>query len=90
LSPRQPHYAPQQEQGRAHQHGGQFGVLTPHPRPAAATPSWHTGEAVDVVDVQAASHSQSNKRLVPDPPDLEAWRALLFSVDGRIVLTSEQ
>lgn len=59
--------------------GGQFGILAP---PAAAQVTFAGG---------AHGNGQpSGGQIVPDPPDLEAWRDKLFHVDEMIVLTDEQ
>lgn len=62
-----------------HTSGGQFGILAP---PSAPQVTFAGG---------AHSNGQpSSGRIVPNPPDLEAWREKLFNVDEMIILTDEQ
>lgn len=51
------------------------------------TPERHEGSetAIEIKD----SH-MGNMKIVPNPPDLDAWRERLFNVDGPITLTEEQ
>lgn len=63
--------------------GGQFGILAPTTVPhefTHGTPDEGLGER---------NHGPFGK-LVPNPPDLEAWRERLFNVDELIVLTNDQ
>lgn len=81
-------------------HGGQFGILTPH-RSVPRQPQAHHeafGRLQNDFEVrpvtEAAGESAgghfSNLKMIPDPPDLDAWREKLFNVDNVIELTEEE
>lgn len=53
------------------------------------SPSGDPGDGSEVAGEITDSHMGSMK-IVPDPPDLEAWRERLFNVDEPITLTEEQ
>lgn len=51
------------------------------------------GESLDVSAAAAAEIKDSHLgglKIVPNPPDLDAWRERLFNVDEPITLTEEQ
>lgn len=85
------------------QHSGQFGILAPTPMPIPTGPVGHTSvqyvsshasedpmQSAGSANATAEKHGKLISRLVPDPPDLQAWREKLFNVDDTIVLTHDQ
>jgi glutathione S-transferase len=76
------------------QHGGnaQFGVLTPasaqHNSIARLQQEDNIFGAADAGDQTSNGHLPT--AIVPDPPNLEEWRAKLFNVDEMITLSEEE
>ena len=81
--------------------GGQmFGVLTPHPQ--LPSPSRNHSEALgrlqNEIDLRPQRFSDGgtteghfkNLKMIPNPPNLEEWRAKLFDVDDTIMLTEDE
>ena len=80
--------------------GGQFGVLTPHLQVPNRPQTHHESldrlqndfdirPVAEAVGDSAGGHF-SNLKMIPDPPNLDAWRSRLFNVDDVIELTEEE
>ncbi|KAL8884563.1 MAG: hypothetical protein Q9192_006815 [Flavoplaca navasiana] len=79
---------------------GQFGILTPHPQIPNQPHIHHEvlGRLQNEIDLRPVTVQEggtteghfSNLRIIPDPPDLNAWRTKLFEVDDTLTLTEEQ
>ncbi|KAG8533236.1 uncharacterized protein KY384_002019 [Bacidia gigantensis] len=80
--------------------GGQFGILTPRPQ-APSQPQSHNeaiGNLQNEIHLRAKPRAEggttdghfSNLKMVPDPPDLAAWRQRLFDVDNILTLTEDE
>ena len=90
--------APRTQLGNPFLQRGQFGVLTTQPQ----LPSQPKHSAIgrlqheqDLLQVpgQGVEKNEghfSNMKMVPNPPDLEAWRQRLFNVDDTITLSEEE
>lgn len=80
--------------------GGQFGVLSPHPQLLAQhlNHDEQLGRLQNELDLRpppitdggtTAGHF-SDMKMIPDPPNLNAWRQRLFDVDDTITLTENE
>ncbi|KAI4103899.1 MAG: hypothetical protein LQ339_004016 [Xanthoria mediterranea] len=79
---------------------GQFGILTPHPQIANQPHIHHEvlGRLQNEIDLRPVAVQDggtteghfSNMKIVPNPPDLDAWRTKLFDVDDTLTLTEDQ
>jgi len=78
--------------------GGQFGILTPHNQLPINLQVQHEpfGRLQGENDLQSPADGSGgpthfgNLKVIPDPPDLEAWRERLFNVNEPIDLTEEE
>lgn len=59
----------------------------PHLAPA---PTTQLGDEKLQVDLGSDGNGEKKFRVVPNPPDLEAWRQKLFDVDEMITLSEEE
>ncbi|KAL8859480.1 MAG: hypothetical protein Q9178_004158 [Gyalolechia marmorata] len=79
---------------------GQFGILTPHPQLPNQPHIHHEvlGRLQNEIDLRPVAVQDggtteghfSNMKIVPNPPDLDAWRERLFDVDDIVTLTEDQ
>ncbi|KAL8715286.1 MAG: hypothetical protein Q9220_001244 [cf. Caloplaca sp. 1 TL-2023] len=79
--------------------GGQFGILTPHPQLPHQPQIHHEalGRLQNEIDLRPVAVQDggtteghfSNLKIVPHPPELDAWRKKLFDIDGTIILTED-
>ena len=70
--------------------GGQFGILAPTTVPGELVDASAVAHGVSFADMADKSVGKAPSKIVPDPPDLAAWRDKLFNVDEMIVLTHDQ
>lgn len=79
---------------------GQFGVLTPNHQISNQPQVHHEaiGRLQNEIDLRPVAVQDggtteghfSNMKLVPNPPNLEAWRKRLFDVEGVLTMTEEE
>lgn len=80
--------------------GGQFGVLTPHLQVPTQPQLHHEafGRLQNDIEMPPAAEAPgertgghfSNLKMIPDPPDLDAWRERLFNVNDVVELTEDE
>lgn len=99
--PQQPQHHPTRLSTKsAPTQGGQFGVLTPHLQVPTQPQLHHEafGRLQNEMDMSPAVVSSNEKagghfsdlKMIPDPPDLDAWRERLFNVSDVIELTEDE
>lgn len=95
---RQRHSRPSQDDSSAGQH--LFGALTPHP-PLPSQPHSHDealGRLQGELDLRPQAGGDGattgghfgDRKPVPNPPDLDAWRQRLFDIDSTIAMTEDE
>ena len=99
IQPHIPHSAPPRTPVTRPQ-GGQFGILTPHNQLPSNLQAHHEAFGRmhnDIGSEQGADGSEStgqghfgNLKIVPNPPNLGAWRERLFNVSEPIELTDDE
>ena len=101
----QPHVAPPapcppRARASSRPQGGQFGILTPHNQ-LPSDPQVHQaafGRLQNHIDLRPAADGSGGTteghfgtlKIIPDPPNLEAWRERLFNVSEPIELTEDE
>ena len=96
----QPHIqtnpTPRRSSASSRPQGGQFGILTPHNQLPHNLHRDSFGRLQTEIDLASATGGLGssthfrNLKVVPDPPDLEAWRERLFNVSEPIELTEDE
>ena len=100
IQPHLPQPAPSRRNVNTRPNGGQFGILTPH-NPVPSNPQVHHeafGRLQNEIDLRPSAEASggasgghfSNLKMIPEPPDLEAWRDRLFNVGEPIELTEDE